>query len=95
MNSNDSLAEVKPQQVSGLAIASLVLSCLSVFLGPFGCVPGIICGHLARIQIQTHRDVTGAGIATAGLIIGYIFLVLIALMVILVASITVQRIEVR
>jgi hypothetical protein len=62
-------------QMSGLAIASLILSCLTIFLGPFGCVPGIVCGHIARWQIRRDPNSCGGGVALAGLIIGYIFLV--------------------
>jgi hypothetical protein len=61
-------------KTSGLAIASLVLSCLSVILGPFGCIPGIICGHLGRKQCRSDSNITGEGLALSGLIIGYIFL---------------------
>jgi hypothetical protein len=65
----------------GLAIASLVLSCLSIILGPFGCLPGIVCGHLARRGIRKSGGRGGEGIALAGLIIGYVFLILLILIV--------------
>jgi len=61
----------------GFAIASLVLSILSIFLGPLGCVPGIICGHVARARIRKNPDLSGDGLALAGLIVGYLFLVLV------------------
>ena len=70
------------KQTSGLAIASLVLSCLSIILGPFGCLPGIVCGHLARRDIKKNPDHTGKGIALAGLLVGYMFLILSILVVI-------------
>ena len=57
-------------------IASLVLSCLTVGLGPFGCIPGIICGHLGRAECRKNPTLRGDGLALAGLIIGYMFLVL-------------------
>ncbi len=75
MDSQCASSQPRPQ-MSGLAIASLVLSCLSVFLGPLGCVPGIVCGHLARWQLRKDPNTCGAGVALAGLIVGYIFLVL-------------------
>ena len=55
------------QRTSGLAIASLVLSF-------FGClaIGGVICGHLARKQMRRDPSLGGRGLATAGLIIGYI-----------------------
>jgi hypothetical protein len=67
------------KETSGLAIASLVLSCLSIVLGPLGCLPGIVCGHLARLDMRRNPDHGGKGIALAGLIVGYIFFFLIIL----------------
>ena len=61
---------------------SLVLSCLSVFFGPFGCLLallGIACGHSARRQIRRDPDLCGSGIALAGLIVGYAVLVVIVI----------------
>ena len=59
-----------PSRTSGLAIASLV--CAFVF--PFG-IPSIICGHIARSQIKKSQGgLTGAGLALAGLILGYLSL---------------------
>ncbi len=57
----------------GLAIASLVLSCMSFLLWPLGFLPGIICGHLARREIRRDPGLEGDGLALAGLIIGYVF----------------------
>ena len=64
---------VRPQS-GGLAIASLVLSILSIVIGPFGFVPGIICGHIARMKSRTESPPTSDGLALAGLIVGYVFL---------------------
>jgi hypothetical protein len=64
---------VQHTRTSGLAITSLVLSitgCLS--LG------GVICGHLARRQIRRDPSVTGNGLALAGLILGYLGLLVTA-----------------
>jgi serine/threonine protein kinase len=65
---------VDDNRTSGLAIASLILSCLTVILGPFGCIPGIICGHLARAKCRKDPALKGAGMASAGLIVGYTLL---------------------
>lgn len=70
------------RETSGLAIASLVLSCLSILLGPFGCLPGIVCGHLARRDIRRNPDHGGIGIALAGLIVGYLFLIMFVVMIV-------------
>ncbi len=76
-NPNESLSAT---HTSGLAIASVVLSCLSVLVGPFGFLPGIICGHLARSECRRNPALTGAGFALAGLIVGYIFVGVTAVM---------------
>ena len=62
------------RRVSGLAAAALTLSCLSVIVGPLGCLAGVVCGHLARRQFQRDPELGGEGIASAGLIVGYIFI---------------------
>jgi hypothetical protein len=60
------------------AIWSLVLAVLSFFCGwLFTAIPAVICGHVARSKIRKSGGVlAGKGIATAGLILGYIALVL-------------------
>jgi len=65
---------------SDLPIVSLTASCLSLLVGPVGCLVGIVCGHLARREIKKHPKLGGAGIALAGLIVGYIFLAIFLLM---------------
>jgi K+-transporting ATPase A subunit len=62
------------RSTNGMAIASLVLaiSC---------CAPlAVIFGHIAKRQIR-ERGEDGGGLATAGLVIGYIGLALLALYV--------------
>src|SRR5204863_8807877 len=66
----------KPEQCS-LSVASLLLSLASVLIGPFGFIPGIICGHLAKARLRKEPQLTGRGMASAGLAIGYSFAVLI------------------
>ncbi len=63
-------------KTSGLAIASLSCSIGTCLLGPFGCIPGIILGHMAKSRMRQDPSLRGSGLATAGLIIGYIFGVL-------------------
>jgi hypothetical protein len=72
-------AEPRKGRTSGVAIASLILSCLSFLIGPFGCIPGIICGHIARRQCARDPQLGGKGLAFAGLIVGYTFLALMLL----------------
>jgi hypothetical protein len=61
------------QRTSGLAITSLVCS-LSSFITCVGWLPGIICGHMARSRVRRNPSLKGSGLATAGLVIGYLFL---------------------
>ena len=63
------------QRTSRLAIASLVCSLLSL-VTCIGWLPGIICGHLAKSRIRRNPSLKGNGLATAGLVIGYLILVL-------------------
>jgi hypothetical protein len=70
-----------PQKTSGLAIASLVCSIGSFLIIPFGFIPGIICGHMAKGQMDRTPGLQGRGLAKAGLIVGYISLGLHVLVV--------------
>lgn len=63
------------QKTSGMAIASLVCS-LASFVLCVGWLPGIICGHIANSRIRRDPSLKGSGIAKAGLVIGYLFLIL-------------------
>lgn len=67
-------ATAPAQKVSGLAIASLVLS----LLGCFGltAIAGVICGHLARKRIRENPSLSGGALALIGLIIGYLMIAL-------------------
>jgi hypothetical protein len=70
---------------NGLAIAALVCG-VGGFVVGFSFIPAIICGHLARRQIRQTGE-QGAGLALAGLILGYVgialFVVLIAVFVVI------------
>jgi len=61
-----------------VAIWSLVLAILSFFCGwLLTAIPAVICGHVARSKIRKSGGaLRGEGIANAGLISGYIALVL-------------------
>ncbi|WP_306211342.1 DUF4190 domain-containing protein [Actinoplanes sp. RD1] len=67
----------QPRATNGMAIASLVVSCLAVaglcvwgFGGLFGLV-GAILGHVARKRITVSGE-AGAGLALAGIIVGWV-----------------------
>src|SRR5947208_646938 len=72
------LTPAVPPKTSGLAITSLVLGILSVVLlciGPVFGIPAIICGHLAYARTKRSQVLlTGAGLALAGFITGYVSL---------------------
>lgn len=65
-----SVTPTQPARTSGMAIASLVLS----LIGPIGCIPAVICGHIALIQTGRNAVLKGRGLALAGVIIGYVVL---------------------
>jgi len=70
---------------NGLAIAALVCGVGGFVIG-LSFIPAIICGHLARRQIRQTGE-QGAGLALAGLILGYVgialFIALIAVFVVI------------
>jgi type IV pilus assembly protein PilA len=68
-------------EVSGKAIASLVLGFLSCFLP--AAIVAIVLGHIARGEIKRDpRRWQGAGMALGGLILGYIGLAFVPMMII-------------
>ena len=83
-----------PQMVktNSLAITSLVCGIAQFMFGPLATVPAVVCGHMARHQIRRTGE-QGAGMALAGLILGWIgvgFTVLVILIAIL-AAVAVSR----
>lgn len=72
-----------------LAVASLVCGILSLTVLPFlASIPAIVCGHMAQSQIKrSGGTMGGSGMATAGLIIGYLGFVVIIPIVALLAGI--------
>jgi len=69
-----------------LAIWSLVLGIVSlvgfIFGGFLFGIPAVICGHIGRSRIQANPALRGAGIALAGLITGYISIVVVPVAII-------------
>lgn len=63
------------RRTNGWAIASLVTALCGLTIVP------VICGHVALAQIRRTGD-TGYGLAIAGLIIGYLQIVLVAIVLI-------------
>lgn len=71
------------RQTCSNATISLIFGVLSYFLLPFiGAVIAVICGHMARADIRRSQGaLDGDGMAMAGLVLGYLHLVLCVLAV--------------
>lgn len=77
-------APMPVRQTSTTAIISLISGILAWFMLPFiGAIVAIICGHLARGEIRRAPPGTieGDGMALAGLILGWVQIVLAVLVV--------------
>lgn len=73
-----------PAQTSGKAIASLV--CGLLFFVPFAFVAAVIFGHLGLSQIRKSAGrLKGDGLAIAGLVLGYMWVVSIPIILIIAA----------
>jgi uncharacterized membrane protein len=68
----------QPARTNPLAIISLVAGCAQFFFCIIGSIVAIVTGHIARGQIKRTGE-QGAGFALAGLILGYVGLVLAVL----------------
>ncbi len=72
-------------KTNGLAVASLICSCAGLFFLPI--FPGIILGFVAHSQIKRSNGMQrGDGLAIAGIIVGFGWLVLITLGLVLNAT---------
>lgn len=59
------------RRTSGLAAAALVLGLAEFPTLGFTAIPALVCGHLARSRIR-ERGEDGDGMATAGIVLGWI-----------------------
>ena len=59
-----------PSPTNGLAIASLACGVAQFAFGPLPTIPAIVLGHVARHQIKRTGE-QGAGMALAGLLLGW------------------------
>jgi hypothetical protein len=74
-----------PARTSGMAVASLVLGLL--FVCGIGSLLAVIFGHSALSEIDKGRgQITGRGMAIAGLVLGYIGLAAIVLWILAIAA---------
>jgi DUF1707 SHOCT-like domain/Domain of unknown function (DUF4190) len=70
-------------QTNGLAIASFACALAQFIFGPLATIPAIVFGHMARRQIRRTGE-QGAGLALAGLILGWATVILGILLIVLV-----------
>ncbi|MBY6411892.1 DUF4190 domain-containing protein [Rhodococcus sp. BP-252] len=68
-----------PRRTNTMAIGALICGVFGLFTGIAGVV-AVVLGHIARNQIKRTGE-QGAGIALAGLILGYLSVVLLAVAV--------------
>ena len=67
-------------KVNALAIASLACGLAQFVFGPVAAIPAIILGHVARSQIKRTGE-QGAGLALAGLILGWVVVILAVIVI--------------
>jgi hypothetical protein len=79
----------QPRPTNGLAVASLVCSCVGIvpFLFGLPCVLGIIFGFVSRNRIKRSNGTLGGdGLALAGIIVGFSLIGIFIIAVILIAA---------
>ena len=78
---NQPVANPAQQLPQEMAIVSLVAGILSLLLcGPIAAIPAIICGHIGMKKAD-RGEASGRGMAMAGMIMGYVSLVLTVLLI--------------
>ena len=70
-------------KTNGLAIASLACGLAQFVFGPLATIPAIVFGHVARHQIKRTGE-QGAGLALAGLILGWATVILGIILIVVV-----------
>ena len=65
-------ARSAPPKTSGNAIAALVLGIASIVVFPLIGVLALVFGYRAREELRTDPDLGGDGLATAGIVLGWI-----------------------
>jgi hypothetical protein len=72
---------VAPRRTNSLAVASLACGIGQFMFPVIAAIPAIVLGHVARRQIRETGE-EGAGLATAGLVLGWIGLALTLLVIV-------------
>ena len=68
-------------EINELAIASLACGIAQFAFGPAATIPAIVLGHVARHQIKRTGE-PGAGLALAGLILGWATVILFIILIV-------------
>jgi hypothetical protein len=71
----DAVPVTAETQTNGLAIASFACGLGQFVFGPLATIPAIVFGHMARNQIRRSGE-QGAGLALAGLMLGWAAVIL-------------------
>jgi DUF1707 SHOCT-like domain/Domain of unknown function (DUF4190) len=79
-------AAIPMARTNGLAVASLACGLAQFMFGPLATIPAIVFGHLARHQIKLTGE-QGAGLALAGLILGWAAVILAVLLILGLAAV--------
>jgi type II secretory pathway pseudopilin PulG len=80
----DSAPPSQDASTSGLALASLIMGIGTFLLSILTGIPAIICGHLAHSKIKASGGaLKGSGMALAGLILGYLSILMVPVIAIL------------
>jgi len=69
-----------PQRTNSLAVASLACGVGQLFFWLLAAIPAVVLGHMARRQIRETGE-AGQGMATAGLVLGWIGIALTVLFI--------------
>lgn len=77
-------------KTNGLAVAALICGLAQIIVGILSGIPAIILGHMARRQIRQTGE-QGAGMAMAGLVLGYVGVALTVLLVVLLIIVAVAN----
>ncbi|MBA0054081.1 DUF1707 and DUF4190 domain-containing protein [Streptomyces sp. AJS327] len=78
-----------PPQTNGSAIGALVCGVLTPMYG-LTAIPAIILGHKAKAEIRRTGE-RGEGLATAGLVLGWVTLGFVAVVLVIVAAVALGR----
>jgi len=82
------VAQPQWAKTNSLAITSLICGVAQFMFGPLATVPAVVCGHMARSQIRRTGE-QGAGMALAGLVLGWVgvaFTVLVVIAIVLLVA---------